>query len=226
MAFTRRGFLMSAPLAAITGAAITGAAITGAAIAGSALYTRSAWAADSLAGHVSRLTGAVAILRSGAETAASVGGEIFVADTIRTGTDGKAEIAFTDGSVLTVGPDSEVAVSFFAPEASESTALLDLISGIARMTVNKATAWGRFEVRTTTAVASVRGTEYLVEALPEKTAVFVAEGRVAVSSRAGAGTIILRKGQGVDVTKEYVELVAKTWGAKRRDAALARVTFP
>lgn len=215
MAFTRRDFLLILPVVAVACPVLYGLA-----------RSNPAWAEDSRAGYLSRTAGPVTILRQGAETPAVVNGEVFVSDTIRTGADGRAEVTFSDGSVLTVGPDSEVAVSFFAPEASESVALLDLISGIARMTVNKATAWGRFEVRTTTAVASVRGTEYLVEALPDKTAVFVAEGRVAVSSRAGAGTIILRKGQGVDVTKEYVELVAKTWGAKRRDAALARVTFP
>lgn len=220
MAFTRRDFLQTVPLAAMTGAALAGPVLYGLARSGPA------WAQDALAGHLSRLTGAVAVLRNGAETAAGIGSDILVTDTVRTGTDGKAEVTFTDGSVLTVGPDSEVAVSFFAPDASESVALLDLISGIARMTVNKATAWGRFEVRTTTAVASVRGTEYLVEALPDKSSVFVAEGRVAVSSRVGAGTIILRQGQGVDVTKEYVDLVAKTWGDKRRDDALARVMFP
>jgi hypothetical protein len=176
-------------------------------------------------GHISRIKGRVEIARGGSSLPADVGREIQVADTVRTATDGRAEISFSDGSVLVVGPDSAVAVSFFAPAETESTALLDLISGIVRVTVNKATDWGRFEVRTTTAVASVRGTEYLVEALPDKSAVFVAEGRVAVSSRAGAGTVILRTGQGVDVPKDKVPLVVKTWGAKRRDAALARVTF-
>ena len=172
------------------------------------------------------LSGTATVVRQGAESPLAIDQAINIADTVRTAADSRAEVTFTDGSILTVGPSSEVAVSFFAPEASESTALLDLVSGIARMTVNKATAWGRFEVRTTTAVASVRGTDYLVEALPEKSSVFVAEGRVAVSSRVGAGTVVLREGQGVDVTGEYVYLVAKFWGEKRRIEALARVTFP
>lgn len=210
MALTRRELLLTLPTAALA----------------SQIVIPRAWAQDAAAGHISRLAGGVVVVRHGAEMALGIDGAIDVADTIRTSADGRAEITFTDGSILTVGPESEVEVSFFAPEASESTALFDLISGIARLTVNKATGWGRFEVRTTTAVASVRGTDYLVEALPEKSAVFVAEGRVAVSSRAGAGTIILRMGQGVDVTAEYVPLVAKTWGEKRRNEALARVTFP
>lgn len=210
MAFTRRDFLLALPLVALA----------------SQLAIRRARAEDGIAGRISRITGGVVVVRSDAELTLGVADVIDVADRIRTAADGRAEITFTDGSILTVGPDSEVEVSFFAPEASDSTALLDLVSGIARLTVNKATGWGRFEVRTTTAVASVRGTDYLVEALPDKSAVFVAEGRVAVSSRAGAGTIILRMGQGVDVTAEYVPLVAKTWGEKRRNAALARVTFP
>jgi hypothetical protein len=210
MLFTRRNSLLSLPLAALI----------------SPILFRRAWAQDGVAGRISRISGGVVVVRDGEGMVLGVDRDIEIADTIRTAAGGRVEITFTDSSVLTVGPASEVAISFFAPEASESTALLDLISGIVRVTVNKATSWGRFEVRTTTAVASVRGTEYLVEALPGKSAVFVAEGRVAVSSRAGAGTIILRMGQGVDVPTEPVPLVAKTWGEKRRNEALARVTFP
>lgn len=214
MALTKREFLLALPMVAVA-CPVLGLA-----------WCRSAAAQDGVAGRVSRLAGTVTVVRQGSESPLGMAQEINVADTIRTTADSRAEVTFTDGSILTVGPNSEVAVSFFAPEASESTALLDLVSGIARMTVNKATAWGRFEVRTTTAVASVRGTDYLVEALPEKSSVFVAEGRVAVSSRVGAGTVVLREGQGVDVTGEYVDLVAKFWGEKRRIEALARVTFP
>ncbi|MBK8160700.1 MAG: FecR domain-containing protein [Rhodospirillaceae bacterium] len=215
MALTKREFLLTLPLAAVACPALFGLA-----------RSRPASAQDGLAGRVSRLAGTAIVVRQGAETPLAVEQAINIADTIRTAADSRAEVTFTDGSVLTVGPNSDVAVSFFAPEANESAAILDLVSGIARMTVNKATAWGRFEVRTTTAVASVRGTDYLVEALPEKSSVFVAEGRVAVSSRVGAGTVVLREGQGVDVTGEYVDLVAKFWGEKRRVEALARVTIP
>lgn len=214
MALTKREFLLALPMVAVA-CPVLGLA-----------WRRPAAAQDGVAGRVSRLAGTVTVVRQGSESPLGMAQEVNVADTIRTTADSRAEVTFTDGSILTVGPNSEVAVSFFAPEASESTALLDLVSGIARMTVNKATAWGRFEVRTTTAVASVRGTDYLVEALPEKSSVFVAEGRVAVSSRVGAGTVVLREGQGVDVTGEYVDLVAKFWGEKRRIEALARVTFP
>jgi len=210
MALSKRDLLLALPASLLAGR----------------LLIRSAFAAEGKAGQVSQLAGAVTIIRNGVESAAGVGAEVLVSDSIRAGADGRAEVTFTDGSVLTVGPGSEVAIAFFAPEAQESSALLDVIAGIARVTVNKATSWGRFDVRTTTAVASVRGTDYLVENTGAKTSVFVAEGRVAVSSRAGSGTVILREGQGVDVTAERGPLTVKTWGAKRRDEALARVTFP
>jgi hypothetical protein len=196
-----------------------------AALAAGWFLPRSGLAAEGTAGKLSRLAGPVTIIRSGVESAAAAGQDVLVSDSIRAGADARAEVTFSDGSVLTVGPGSEVAIAFFAPEAQESSAVLDVIAGIARVTVNKATSWGRFDVRTTTAVASVRGTDYLVENTGAKTAVFVAEGRVAVSSRAGSGTVILRQGQGVDVTAERGPLTVKTWGPKRRDEALARVTF-
>jgi hypothetical protein len=176
-------------------------------------------------GRISRSVGAVSLVRGGAAQAGAIGATVSESDHVETGADGRAEITFTDGSVLTVGPESKVAIASFAPDPGESNAVLDLLSGIIRVTVNKATGWGRFEVRTSTAVASVRGTDYLVEDNGQASAVFVAEGRVAVSSRVGSGTVVIREGQGVDVTAEYVPLVVKAWGTNRRDAALARVTF-
>ncbi len=210
MALTKREFLLLLPqLALLAGVA----------------PLRAAMAAGG-AGTITRLAGSVTVQRAGSEVAGAAGMAIEVDDTIRSGPGSRAEVTFTDGSVLTIGPESDVAISFFAPEAAESNAVVDLIAGIARLTVNKATSWSSFEVRTTTAVASVRGTDYLVESVPGKSAVFVAEGRVAVSSRAGSGTVILREGQGVDVPAEKAPLVVKRWGPKRRDEALARVTFP
>jgi hypothetical protein len=200
--------------------------LTFSAVSLAALVGNGALASDEApAGRISRVSGNVTLLRGGQVQAGAPGDAIYVSDSIRTAADSRAEVTFDDGSVLTVGPDSEVAIETFAPVAEESTAVLDLLAGIVRVTVNKATDWGRFDVRTTTAVASVRGTDYLVESNEAGSAVFVAEGRVAVSSRAGAGTAVLRAGQGVDVTAAFEPPVVKIWGAKRRDAALARVTF-
>ncbi|TDQ78930.1 FecR family protein [Dongia mobilis] len=209
----RRDFLTNsgAALLAAIGAGLGGA---GRAMAGTA------------AGQISRLAGTATILRAGAAIAVVPELPVMPEDRIRTGADSRVEVTFSDGSVLTVGPDSDIAVIAFAPNPEESNAVLELLSGIVRATVNSATGWKRFEVRTTTAVASVRGTDYLVENTGAASAVFVAEGRVAVSSRVGAGTVVIREGQGVDVTAEYTPLAVRVWGAKRRDAALARVTFP
>ncbi|MBL8709605.1 MAG: FecR domain-containing protein [Rhodospirillaceae bacterium] len=193
---------------------------------GSLMPLRPGHAQMAAAGRLSRSAGSVVVVRGGSEMPVNTGAEIVATDTIRTGADSRAEVTFSDGSVLTIGADSEVVVAQFAPDEAEANAFLDLLSGIVRVTVNKATGWGKFDVRTSTAVASVRGTEYLVDSTDAASAVFVVEGRVAVSSRAGAGTVVIRAGQGVDVTAEYVPLAVKTWGAKRRDAALARVTFP
>ena len=200
------------------------AAVSAAAL-GLTSQRRAAWAQGTAIGRMSRTAGEVTIQRGAGTLSGTVDAPIEVGDRIRTGADSRAEITFDDNSVMTVGPDSEVAVASFAPAAEESNAILDLLAGIVRVTVNAATDWGRFEVRTTTAVASVRGTDYLVELNEKGSAVFVAEGRVAVSSRAGAGTVVIRQGQGVDVTAENKPQEVKTWGANRRDAALARVTF-
>lgn len=73
---------------------------------------------------------------------------------------------------------------------------------------------GPFQIRTPHAIAAVRGTEYAVDVEDGKTAVFVAEGEVAVSRPDGSDTVVLGPGFGVDVTAGE-PLVVREWGAQR-----------
>ncbi|MCC0808215.1 FecR domain-containing protein [Methylobacterium sp. W2] len=82
---------------------------------------------------------------------------------------------------------------------------------------------GGFQVRTPHAIASVRGTTWIVDTAPTTSAVFVQTGRVRVG-RAGeaAGTITLGAGDGVDVGPTDGALVSKPWPRERRLHLLAR----
>ena len=80
----------------------------------------------------------------------------------------------------------------------------------------------RFKVLTPQAIAAVRGTKWAVDASDGKTAVFVADGRVAVSRRAGGKSVTLGVGEGVDVEGPGA-LVVKRWGAPRVAALMARL---
>lgn len=82
---------------------------------------------------------------------------------------------------------------------------------------------GGFQVRTPHAVASVRGTTWIVDAGPGASAIFVQAGRVRVG-RTGrrSGAVVLAAGEGVDVAAGGGPLTVKTWGPERRLHLLAR----
>lgn len=67
-----------------------------------------------------------------------------------------------------------------------------------------------FQILTPQAIASVRGTRFVVDASDVKTSVFVARGRVAVTRRDGSGLVELHVGEGVEVVAGE-PLVAKRW---------------
>jgi ferric-dicitrate binding protein FerR (iron transport regulator) len=78
-----------------------------------------------------------------------------------------------------------------------------------------------FQIRTPHAIASVRGTTYAVNALADKTEVFVMEGRVRVTRDTGGRAVTLSRGEGIEVTPGK-RLRSGRWSAARRAALLAR----
>ncbi|MGH6940739.1 FecR family protein [Hypericibacter sp.] len=189
-------------------------------------FTRRLAAQDAV-GEVVRIQGHVAKTRGSGETALAAGDKVAVGDSIVTGEDGKVDLRFTDGSLLTVGPSSRVEVARFAPKAGGGSgeALLSLLSGIIKLIVDDGTRWGRFAVQTETAVAAVRGTEWLVEAAKDTSAVLVLSGTVEVASRSPGPVFKLGPGQGTDIKAGAAPTPPKIWGAARRQKALARVTW-
>jgi FecR protein len=80
----------------------------------------------------------------------------------------------------------------------------------------------RFQVITPQAISAVRGTKWAIEAVENKTSVFVADGTVAVSRPSGGSTVILKRGEGVDV-EGTGPLNVKRWAAARVAALMARL---
>ncbi|TPQ32548.1 hypothetical protein C2U70_21525 [Bradyrhizobium guangdongense] len=99
---------------------------------------------------------------------------------------------------------------------------IELSSKALLVEVPKKPGGNRFKVLTPQAIAAVRGTKWAVDASDGKTAVFVADGRVAVSRRAGGKSVTLGVGEGVDVEGTGA-LVVKQWGAPRVTALMARL---
>jgi hypothetical protein len=184
-------------------------------------------AAQDAVGEVVRTQGHVTKIHGAGETALGIGAKVTVGDSIVTGEDGKVDLRFTDGSLLTVGPASRVEVARYAPKAGGGggEALLSLVNGIIKLIVDDGTRWSRFAVETETAVASVRGTEWLVDATKDTSAVLVLSGSVEVAGRSAGPVFKLGPGQGTDIKAGAAPTPPKVWGAARRQKALARVTW-
>ncbi|MDY7037964.1 MAG: FecR family protein [Thermodesulfobacteriota bacterium] len=132
-------------------------------------------------------------------------------DRLKTGAGSYAEILIDDGSLLTVGENSEVILSEISAdfdrkriEASLFLRIGRLFSNIARFVHPRS----RFSVRTPTAVAGVRGTEFIVEITDaEETDVGVFDGKVGVGGIDSHGELI--KGSEVLLTKKRQTTVKK-----------------
>jgi hypothetical protein len=124
--------------------------------------------AASDAGRVKVARGAVHVQRGGQSLPATVGFRVQPGDVVVTGPDGSAGIAFADDSLLSVGPNTTLAIDTFTFDqtthrGSFKTSLrkgtLAAVSGkLARQAPDAMT------VRTPVAVMAVRGTRVLVRA--------------------------------------------------------------
>lgn len=80
-----------------------------------------------------------------------------------------------------------------------------------------------FQILTPLAITAVRGTNWAVEASHDRTSCLVLTGAVNVSRANGAAKpIVLRRGEGVDVTPGAGPLEVKRWRPERIRALLAR----
>jgi len=84
------------------------------------------------------------------------------------------------------------------------------------------TGQGPFQILTPHAIASVRGTTYVVDVTTEKTAVFVVEGVVAVAKDNEGVSVDLKAGEGVTVSDQNPLLEVKTWPKEKVAALMAR----
>ena len=117
-------------------------------------------------GTVATLEGSAEIGRNGTWMPAAIGAPIGLGDQIRTASPGRLSIVFQDDTVLTVTDNSEVVIDeqVFNPSGGVVRSLVQLVRGKLNTVVGEyyhapGTA---YEVKTVTAVAGVRGTEFSV----------------------------------------------------------------
>lgn len=152
------------------------------------------------AGILDTLSGAVFFMAKGtADWAAAVKGvDVNVGDKIKTGSDGRALIVFGDGTKIMLGNDSELEISDYMVSAKKRSAVYTLATGKVRAIVTKFAGKSDIKVKTRTAVAGVRGTDFIVMNQGNANVMFGNEGRVAASAANGkdsSASVALRAGQ-------------------------------
>ncbi len=143
--------------------------------------------------------GTVEMLPAGSESwvIASSGEEVKAGDRIRTGSLSTARLSFFEGSVSDLEPESEVSISQMTSrrDSGGNKIIVRQWLGQAHYQVEALQdSASRFEVRTPTALAAVRGTAFAITVEADgTTTVEVEEGLVSVTS--GGETVDVRPGQ-------------------------------
>lgn len=137
--------------------------------------------------------------RGSQPSALRTGAVLRTGDVVRTGDSGNVTVEFKDGSRMLVHAGSELRMADLA--AYENTDLVDtrveLVRGRTENLVRPLRgAPGRFEIRTPSAVTSVRGTEYRVNAGADATRTEVLGGRVGVAGAARREAVDIEAGFG------------------------------
>ena len=129
--------------------------------------TEPAAAQNDAVGRVKTASGAVVLIRDGASQPAKPGDAVHAKDVFETGSDGSIGITLTDNSVLSAGPNTQLALEEYRFDSSnfEGEMIADLRKGtlavvsgdIARSSPDA------MKVRMPTAMLGVRGTQFAVK---------------------------------------------------------------
>ena len=171
------------------------------------------------------LQGPATVERNGQSQNVAVGAVLTTNDKLVTGPQARAEIRCNDGIRLNVGADTQLEMStLVAGGAARQNVVLRLLNGIVRVALPALRSWRRFEVQTPSAVASVRATDWIVQAdKAGASAVFVVEGQVLAANRAGSEGALLEAGDGVDFRADGGMAATIRWGEPRVKRTLEAV---
>jgi hypothetical protein len=183
-------------------------------------------------GQVASLQGQATVQRAGSvqSMSLSVHSPVYRDDTIQTLEASKIKLLLIDGTELTLGEHSAMTLSklVYAPQQNTHQGVVSMTRGFFRAVARKVLPQTTFEVRTGTAVAAVRGTQWLGEVTPDATAIVVLHGEVAVvqADTSVRGEVVLTPGLGTDVQGKKPPTAARKWPEERVFKLLRATALP
>jgi hypothetical protein len=149
---------------------------------------------------------------------------------IQTEATSRLRLTFRDGTIINLGEESRLEITsyLYSPRQKTQTSLLTFPVGVFRAIVKRVLPHSTFEVATATAVAAIRGTDWMAEVRPDATAIVVLQGEVAVSNArsAVAGAVTLTPGMGTTVRVDQPPTTPTQWGGARVDALRQATSLP
>jgi hypothetical protein len=126
--------------------------------------------ASDRSGTFKNIEGNVTLIRNSKSLPAVPGGKLLEADRIVTGPNSAAAVTLKDGTVVSVGPNASLDLTHFVFDTTtqNGSILLNLLQGTMRMVtgIMGKTNPDLIKITTPTSVVGVRGTDFIVEALP------------------------------------------------------------
>jgi hypothetical protein len=126
----------------------------------------------------------------GAKLAYQAGAKILPGSRLVTQEGGLAVLLMADGSKVSVGPNTDITLSSSKEDGGTRSTVFDLVKGLFRATVEKLTVGSVFQVKTSDAVAAVKGTDFQVAVDDGGTEASVVEGTVWMDTVAGERAVL------------------------------------
>ena len=162
-------------------------------------------------GRFSLITGQVDLLKQGKipAVAAKVQDGVDIGDVVRTKSKAKAQLTMVDDSVITLAPESRLAIADYQynPARQERRAVVRLFRGLVNTVVNRIikTEEPDFIMETHTATVGVRGTNFYTLVGPNFTLTALPHGALFVTPNVpGAQGILLHSMQFIQVPKPFL----------------------
>jgi hypothetical protein len=137
---------------------------------------------------VVKVTGVSHVIRAGKNRTLMINDLIQKGDTIHTKKNGYANLQFSSGIICQIGSDksdTEMTVESIERGSAKSSIRLRMKRGSILTSAEMVSKNDEYLIMTPTAIAGVRGTEFIVDASEQSTSVLVNEGAVAVQDPTG-----------------------------------------
>ncbi len=148
------------------------------------------------------VTGDVQVKKGEVWSTAVAEDEIAESDVIKTSFDSQATLLFDSGSIIRVDQNSQIALSEYSRDGDSWIIKINQIFGRSWNRVQKLIGGSIYEVNTPTAVATVRGTTFAIDADASGSAITVDEGEVVARIIETKQEVRIQKQETADISKK------------------------